>query len=305
MSIDINALDFMDSFDIQKAAVGIIGQGFVGSSMKAYFERKMKVLTYDKYKSGSGTLPDLLKESDIVFVCVPTPMNKDGSCHTGIVEDVLSDINITIHEIGRPLDSIIICLKSTVPPGFTEAARKTRPDMRIVFSPEFLTERNALSDMLQSNRIVVGGEDSDAVVVLRYFLAVDERRVDEGKCVLVQCDSTVAEMAKLYTNGILFTKVLFSNEVYAMCEKLNVQYDEVRSVSCLDKRIGSSHTTVPGPDGFKGAGGHCLIKDLHSLRTVARQLNVPEKIFTAVLERNVDVRELRDWELLKGRAVVE
>ena len=301
--MDINAPDFIESFDPQKATVGIIGQGFVGGAMKAYFERKLRVVAFDKFKSEFGTLDAVLKEADIIFVCVPTPMRPTGECYTGIVEACLQDIKVTAKQVGRPLDSFVIVMKSTIPPGFTRRMQEKHPHLRLPFSPEFLTEKNAIKDMIEGNRVVVGGDMDDAKIVLRYFLAVDERRVNEGKVLLVQCDSTVAEMVKLYTNGILFTKVLFSNDIYAVCQKLGIPYDEVRLVSCLDPRIGSSHTVVPGPDGHLGAGGHCFPKDMSSLKFEAARLGVPERMFTAVLERNAEVRDDKDWEKMKDRAV--
>lgn len=303
--MDINAPDFIDSFDPSKAVIGVIGQGFVGGAMKAYFERKLKVVAFDKYKSEFGTLEDVVKQADVIFVCVPTPMRPTGECYTGIVEACIQDVKVTAKLVGRPLDSFVIVVKSTVYPGFTVNMWDKHPDLRICFSPEFLTEKNAIRDMIEGNRIVVGGEMDDAKVVLRHFLALEERRVNEGKVLLVQCEPTVAEMVKLYTNGLLFTKVLFSNEVYALCQKLGIPYDEVRLVSCIDTRLGASHTVVPGPDGHLGAGGHCFPKDMSNLQFMAQKLGVPEKMFSAVLARNLEVRDDKDWEKMKDRAVTD
>ena len=302
--IDINATDFAETFDPSKATVGIIGQGFVGGAMKSYFERKIRVVAYDKYKPEFGTLDDVIKQAEVIFLCVPTPMRTTGECYTGIVEDCLQDIILTAEQVGRPLGSFVVVIKSTVPPGFTEKMWDRHPNLRTTFSPEFLTEKNAVKDMISANRVVVGGDLEDARVALRFFLAVDERRVDEGKCVLVQCHPTIAEMVKLFTNGILFTKILFANEIYAMCEKLGIPYDEVRMVSMLDSRIGS-HINVPGPDSQLGAGGHCFPKDLSNLVFEASRLGVDQKIFTTVLERNNQIRVQKDWEEMKDRAVTE
>lgn len=304
--IDINALDFNTTFDLKKATVGIIGQGFVGSAIKAYFDKhETRVVAYDKFKPEFGTLDDIIKEAEVVFVCVPTPMRQTGECYTGIVQSVLTDISNKAKEIGRPGNTFVVCIKSTLPPGFTKWAKEVWKDLRIVFSPEFLTEKNAVRDMLQANRVVVGGDNDDIKVVLQFFLAADARRVDEGKCLLVGCDPTVAEMVKLYTNGLLFTKVLFSNEVYKMCEGLGIPYEDVRVVSCIDPRIGPSHTIVPGHDGDLGAGGHCFPKDMTNLKFEAAKLGIPEKMFTAVLTRNEEIRKNKDWLEMADRAVTE
>jgi len=307
--LDINSSDFGNAFEPSKATVGIIGQGFVGGAMRAYFDRpvsgesgeKFNIVTYDKYTGGD--IKNVIEKAEVVFVCVPTPMRKTGECYTGIVESVLQDIVDTAKLVGRNMDTFVVCVKSTVWPGFTEEMKQRYPGMRLCFSPEFLTEKNAAGDMIASNRIVVGGEMDDASVVLQFFLVQDAARVDDGRCMLIRVEATVAEMVKLYTNGILFTKVLFSNEVYQLCKRLGIDYDDVRLVSCVDPRIGPSHTMVPGPDGFLGAGGHCFPKDMHNLKFIAEKVDVPEKMFSTVLQRNNELREEKDWEKMEDRAV--
>lgn len=304
--MDINAPDFAETFDKEKAVVGIIGQGFVGSAMKAYFEHhQMAVQAFDKFKQEFGTLDDVILKSDIIFVCVPTPMRQTGECYTGIVESVLDDIEAKAKELARPTNSFVVCIKSTLPPGFTDAQRLKRKNLRLVFSPEFLMEKTATKDMLEANRIVVGGHFDDTRIILHFFLAADKQRVDEGRVVLVHCDAAVAEMSKLFTNGLLFTKVVFANEIYKLCQALGIKYDEVRAVTSFDPRIGSSHTQVPGPDGFLGAGGHCFPKDMHNLAFVAEKRGIKERLFTTVLQRNGEVREEKDWEKMNDRAVTD
>lgn len=309
--IDINASDFNETFDPAKATVGIIGQGFVGGAMKAYFDRptqidsdkKFTVITYDKYKGGD--IKEVVSKSEVIFVCVPTPMRRSGECYTGIVESVLQDIVDTAKLVGRNLDSFVVCVKSTVWPGFNSSMKKRHSGLRLTFSPEFLTEKNAVQDMIGGNRVVVGGELDDSAVVLQFFLAQDYDRVEDGRCLLVRVEATIAEMVKLYTNGMLFTKVLFSNEIYQMCQRLGISYDDVRLVSCIDSRIGPSHTAVPGPDGFLGAGGHCFPKDMHNLKFMAKEMDIPERLFSAVLDRNDELREENDWEKMEDRAVTD
>ena len=98
--------------------IGIVGQGYVGTAIKSGFEKHYEIETYDKFSTSKSTvnLHDLVLLSDVIFVCVPTPMNKDGSCHTNIVEEVVLEINeISISSESKP----IVVIKSTVPPGTT------------------------------------------------------------------------------------------------------------------------------------------------------------------------------------------
>lgn len=309
--IDINATNFMQSFDIKNATVGIIGHGFVGRAVDEFFKGKAAVVVYDKAKPELQTLVDVVKSAEVIFVCVPTPMRHDGSCYTGFVEEVVGDVFRTAKELGRNLDSFVVVIKSTVPPGFTESMEEKYLPMRLTFSPEFLTEKNSVQDFKKTNRIIVGGDEDDALIVCKYFYEADPEMASVGpegeppRRIVLRTDSVTAEMVKLYANGMLTAKVMFSNEVYLICQKLGVTYDEVRSLACLDHRIGLGHTIVPGPDGELGFGGHCFPKDINSLRAVARELETGEKLFTAMIERNDELRKKRDWEDMKDRAVTD
>lgn len=303
--IDINATDFVKSFDMKKATVGIVGHGFVGKAVDEFFKGKCNVLVNDKMHPEFNTLREVVEKSEVIFSCVPTPMRKDGSCYTGYVEEVIKNIKETASELNRNLDSFVVVIKSTVYPGFVEDMQAKYLPMRIVFSPEFLTEKNSVEDFKNTNRIIVGGDEDDALVVCHYFLKADQKPVDEGKRLILQTDSTTSELVKLYANGILATKIMFSNEMYKICEKLGVKYEDVRMLACLDQRIGSGHTSVPGPDGSLGYGGHCFPKDLNNLRAFCKEIGVNEKVFSAVIERNDELRENRDWEDMKERAVTD
>ncbi|MHB8407893.1 MAG: Rossmann-fold NAD(P)-binding domain-containing protein [Acidiferrobacterales bacterium] len=306
--IDINAPDFLASFDLSKATVGLVGHGYVNKAVEAYFtsqKNKCNVRICDKDHPELGSLEDLVKEAELIFVAVPTPMRKDGSCYTGIVEKVVREIRNEAERQGRPTDSFIVILKSTVPPGFTAGLQKKNPDMRILFSPEFLTEKNSIADFVGTNRMIFGGDEEDALVACKYVAHVFPQKVMDNRLLLMRTEPTAAEMVKLFTNGILMTKVLFSNEIFQICKKLEVPFEEVRKLACLDRRIGASHTMVPGPDGHLGAGGHCFPKDIHSLQFVAKELGVQEKLITAVVERNEELREDKDWLQMKERAVTD
>lgn len=314
MSIDINAADYVQRFDPAQATVGVVGYGYVGRAVEQFFswhvdehndpKALFDVKVYDKAKPEMGTLADVVRLAEVIFICVPTPMRPDGSCHTGIVESVITDIVAEAGRQSRNTDSFVLVVKSTVYPGFTDDMKKKYP-VRLLFSPEFLTEKNSVEDFEKTNRIILGGDTEDARVVFKFFEAKLYERLATYACAVVNCDSAVAEMTKLFTNGILMTKVVFCNEMYQLCQKMGVNYAEVRQLAVLDRRIGESHTFVPGHDGQLGAGGHCFPKDINNLRNVCRQQGVPERLFTAVIERNNEVREVKDWEEMKGRAVID
>ena len=106
------------------------------------------------------------------------------------------------------------------------------------------------------------------------------------------------------TNSYLATKVSFANEMYSICEKFNMDYDKVVEYDTLDERLGVTHWSVPGPDGDFGFGGHCFPKDLNALISVADKFDLDVDVLRSVLNTNDKVRKDRDWEKMKGRAVV-
>ena len=312
--IDIQAKDFSEHFRISDGTVGQVGHGFIGDAVARLFGPHCRVLIYDKFKTGVeySSLDDLVRECEVIFVAVPTPMSPSGECHTGILESALQDIQNRAASVGRDLGAFVVVIKSTVPPGFTNRMQD-RFAMRIVLSPEFLTEAHAAEDFRTTNRVILGGDYEDAAVVFKYFEGVwpDRMRhtwVDhkDGIVDIIQCDPTVAEMVKLSANAHLAARVVLSNEIYLICERLGIPYDDVKRLSQLDPRIGLSHMDVPGSDGKRGFSGSCFPKDINNLASISRKLGLGENnIFRAVSARNVEFRPEKDWEQLKGRAVVD
>ena len=276
--------------------IGIIGQGFVGNAIYQKFKNYFDVLTYDlDSKLCNSTLENLCEKCETIFVCLPTPMNENGSCCTDIVEDCLKDIEI-LTSFEQKQKTIV--LKSTVSPGTTEKWNTEFSFLQIIFNPEFLTEVNAVSDFENQNRIILGGPRPQTTKLKQIYSKVFP------KAHIIKTNSTHAEMVKYLTNSFLATKVSFANEIYQICEKLKVDYDKVVEYATLDDRLGKTHWQVPGPDGDYGFGGHCLPKDLSALIHIAMKLDVDINVLNAVEEANDVVRKNRDWENMKGRAVV-
>ena len=275
--------------------IGIIGQGFVGNAIYQKFKNYFDVLTYDlDSKLCNSTLENLCEKCETIFVCLPTPMNENGSCCTDIVEDCLKDIEI-LTSFEQKQKTIV--LKSTVSPGTTEKWNTEFSFLQIIFNPEFLTEANAVSDFENQNRIILGGPRPQTTKLKQIYSKVFP------KAHIIKTNSTNAEMVKYLTNSFLATKVSFANEIYQICEKLKVDYDKVVEYATLDDRLGKTHWQVPGPDGDYGFGGHCLPKDLSALIHIAMKLDVDINVLNAVEEANDVVRKKRDWENMKGRAV--
>jgi len=285
--------------------IGIVGQGYVGTAIKVGFESYYELETYDKFDESKSTcigLSELVNTTDIIFVCVPTPMNKDGSCHTDIVEEVVGDIDKTVgfrdyNYVGWDKNKIVV-LKSTVPPGTTDRLHKKYKNVNVIFNPEFLTEANFIEDFKNQTRIILGGTREGTNLLRQIYSKVFPTAH------IIKTGSITAEMVKYMTNSYLATKVSFSNEIKQVCDKLDIDYDKVVEYATLDERLGKTHLGVPGPDGDLGFGGHCLPKDINALISVAHEFGIEPGVLEAAVETNDKVRKNRDWEEMKGRAVV-
>lgn len=271
--------------------IGIIGQGFVGNAVYQKFKNYYKINTYDLDKSRCNSTEQETLNNEIVFICLPTPMNADGSCNISIVEEALK----RVVEFGIAKTVVI---KSTITPGTTQYLNDKYQNIDVIFNPEFLTEANAIKDYENQNRIILGGPRPGTTLLKPIFSKVFP------KADIIKTDSTHAEMVKYLTNTFLSVKVSFANEIYQICEGLNVDYDKVVEYATYDNRLGKSHWSVPGPDGDFGFGGHCFPKDLAALIHLAENLNVTDNVLSAAEQTNIQVRTNRDWEKMKGRAVI-
>ena len=281
--------------------IGIVGQGFVGTAVNEGLKQYFEIETFDliEEKSTCKSIQELVDKTDLIFVCVPTPMQKDGSCYIDFVDDVLNKINeACCFEWGFSPKNVAI--KSTIPPGTTEMFNSKYKALDISFNPEFLTEANSIEDFKNQNRIIIGGPRTSSTAFKRIYAKVFP------KVPIVKTGSTTAEMVKYFTNCFLATKVSFANEMYEICNYLKIDYDKVVEYVKHDERIGNSHLDVPGPDGDFGYGGHCFPKDVRALLSVAWELesDVYPIMLEATNKKNDKIRNNRDWEKQKGRAVI-
>jgi UDPglucose 6-dehydrogenase len=274
--------------------LGIVGQGFVGRAVYNTMKDFYNVETYDiQQQSTCITLEELVEKSDVIFLCLPTPMKRSGSCDLSIVYSVVNSID----DMG--LEKVLV-IKSTVPPGTTEGLnRKVSKKTQIVFNPEFLTEANYLDDFKNQTRIIIGGPRPASTKVKNLYKKVFQSTP------IIKTGSTTAEMVKYFGNCFLATKVSFANEMKIYCDSIDIDYDKVVEYALYDQRIGDSHLQVPGPDGKSGFGGSCFPKDINALISEMRSKDISPMLLESVWKRNLIMRPEKDWENLKGRAVSE
>lgn len=274
-----------------KKNIGVIGNGFVGSALAAGFALDTNVYVYDvDRKKRVHPIGELARQSDFIFVCVPTPMKLEtGEIDLSIIRSVFANLK----KVEKKKDQIII-IKSTVTPNSLSRIIEENSELRIVFSPEFLTERSARLDFINSSRIILGGMPTDLDKVEEMF------RVRFPYTRIIKTDIATAQFIKYMANCFFATKVSFMNEMFQAASVLKVDWDQTMEGLLSDGRIGNSHVDVPGHDGYLGFGGKCFPKDLNAFIKLFEDIGVEPTIMKAVWEKNIEVRECRDWLEIKG-----
>ena len=281
--------------------IGIIGNGFVGGSVAFGFSPTSaslgtNVRIYDQDPSKTvDTFEDVVEKSDFIFVCLPTPMKKNGTCDLSIIESSLSEINN--FNSNKNLRSIII-LKSTIVPGTTKKFNQMFSNLDIIFNPEFLTEKSARMDFLTQSRIVLGGENKE---VLKKVEELYLNRFKNQNVIVM--NSVSSELVKYFCNIFFAVKVSFANEMFAIAEGIGADWEKVLQGVLSDGRIADTHLNVPGPDGKKGFGGSCFPKDINALITFCNENKIDIDVVKAAWKTNLKVRPEKDWEKLIGRAI--
>ena len=292
--------------------IGIVGRGFVGSAVEFGFSPQTgcdvdDLYIYDKDKSRSlHSLEDLVLYSDFIFLSVPTPSNEDGSINLSYVEDALQRISEITAEIEQEISPVptdldnIVLIRSTVTPGTTKSLQQKYQNLRLVFNPEFLTERSANFDFISQPRFILGGKKNHTSKVEKLF------RHRFGKTIsIIKTDFQTAELVKYACNTFFATKISFLNEIKLIAEKVGANWEDVIESLIRDGRVGNSHLNVPGPDGKLGFGGSCFPKDIMALIAFAKQKGIEPHTLNGVWETNLNVRPEKDWENLLGRAIVD
>ena len=267
--------------------VGVIGNGFVGEAITFAFSSVSDVLVYDIDPLRTKDKLTEVHCCDFVFICVPTPMFKDGTQDSSYVEKVFE----------KATEKPIYILKSTVLPGTTDSLLEKFKNLKIIFSPEFLTERSAKLDMLTQSRIILGGEISLTESVKKLFIKMFKSKN------IIQTDSKTAELIKYMNNTFFATKVSIMNEFKLICDKIGANWKDALGGFISDGRIGDSHLNVPGHDGMLGYGGTCFPKDVNALLSFAKMHDIKLHTIQGGWKTNLNVRPEKEWETKNGRSV--
>lgn len=268
--------------------IGIIGNGFVGKATQLLKCENINIWVYDIVPElciPNGLQFEELIKCDLVFLCLPTPMNVDGSCYTKLLEDTIIRF--------KKLNYNNIVVRSTVPINFCK-------QYDVFFMPEFLTEANWKQDFIENKKWVFGLIGNESDVPFKNTITELINNAYQAKCIqsneIIFMESNEAEMVKIIKNTYLATKVGFFNEMYDIAQKLNINYDKVINVVKTDERIGLTHMKVPGYNNLKGYGGTCFPKDTNSLYALMNSNEIKSYYIQNSLNRNeFHDRKQREW----------
>lgn len=258
--------------------IGIIGLGFVGKATLNGLNNDVETLLIDP-KLDTCTKQLEAFNPNFVFVCVPTPMGENGSINANILMDVLNDIE-------RYCPETITIIKSTVTPDIIKSVMNSK--INLVYNPEFLRERTAEEDFINSKMIIFGGSKDNCKKTADLY-----KNYTKCKCSDYQfMPADKASLLKYTVNSFLAAKVLFFNEIHYLFERLdtNMSWQDFISVLQLDSRIGNSHMDVPGPDGRYGFGGACFPKDTSALYEFSKSHEANLELLKKAIEKNNSIR---------------
>lgn len=276
---------------MRKKTIGLVGRGFVGGALYEGFKNHFNIEVYDldETKRTCSNLNELVGKTDTIFLALPTPMILNlGECDTKILESVLNQLD-------RICEKHNIVIKSTTPPNKIEEYEKKYKHLNIIANPEFLRESSAVEDFLNQDRIILGGKMLGTITKIYKTVFPDVP--------IYKTNAKTAMASKYFINCFLATKVSFANEFRQVMEALNIEYNQVKELALLDKRIGKSHLDSPGSDKLYGFSKSCFPKDLNEIKYLGDQFGVDTKVLDAAWNKNLEVRPEKDWEQEVGRAV--
>ena len=294
--------------------IGIIGTGYVGlvtgtcfaesgndvycmdnnpkvvetlrKGISTIYEPQLEELVQKNIKENrlffTNSLEETVGKSQIIFLCLPTPPNEDGSADLTHVLNVSENIAKLLKE------RKIIVAKSTVPVGTSDKIKDifkkySKHEINYAFNPEFLKEGAAVNDFMSPDRVVVGSKSETAIEAMEELYSAFMRTSDR----FIVMDERSSEITKYAANSMLATRISFMNDIALLCEKVNADIDSVRLGMSTDSRIGDKFLFA----GI-GYGGSCFPKDVKALIKTGEECNVDFKILKAVEEININQRQL-------------
>jgi UDPglucose 6-dehydrogenase len=283
--------------------IGIVGYGVVGKAVEYGFESLSDIYIYDPLYVDNeedkfmSSIEEVMRKSRIVFVCVPTPMTEvaGGPFDSTVIDSVMKEVGEASAQWDLPP---VVVIESAVIPSKIKQYIKDYPKIRLVVSPEYLTEKEPFDKFINPDCRILGGSPEDTSEVQSAFEVFSIcKRCDVG-----YCDAIGAAVIKYMENSFLAMKVSFMNQFYDLLKESGseTEWNHLARIFHFDSRMGNSHYKIPGHDGDRGWGGKCLPKDINAIIYEAKKLGCDLTIMEEVWKYNLENREDINWAKIKG-----
>jgi len=253
--------------------VGIIGVGFVGSAVRHGLTRIGHDISVFDIKMPETSLDSVL-DTEVVFICVPTPSTQDGTCDTSIVEK-------TVDALAAAQYPGLVTIKSTVEPGTTDRLAKKHPKLRLSFCPEFLRERAMYVDFVENHDVcIIGAHTVEDMEIIRQVHDPLPKHV-------AHVSPLEAEFAKYFMNVFNALRIVFANQFYDVCKVAGADYKKVKNAMVKHRNVQDVYLDCN--ENFRGFGGSCLPKDTSAFAQYVNKVLGTEwglSLFEGIVEIN-------------------
>lgn len=249
--------------------IGIIGVGVVGSALRYGFLKLGHEVVVHDVKLRTNI--EAVLETQVVYLCLPTPPSENGSCDTIIVRSVVAELAALEYQG-------VVVIKSTVSPGTTKSLQQQYQQLEIACVPEFLRERVALPDFIENQDVcIIGTDGPDTYETIKSSHGSLPKKFRHVRPI-------EAELAKYFCNAYNAMHITFANNFYEVCQKLEADYDQLKNSVVLHTHIHDKYLDCN--QNLRGFGGNCLPKDARALVNIAKHLGLDVRLFEAILEDN-------------------
>lgn len=254
--------------------IGIIGKGVIGTAnSEGFIHLGHDVFVHDPKL---GTEIQVVIDTEIVFICVPTPTSEIGECDTSIVETVLQELKAASYEG-------IIAIRSTIIPGTTKKLQAQFPNLEIAYVPEFLRERSATQDFIENHTVLAIGSENPTTVdkIIKCHGDLPEN--------IEKLTSTEAEVLKYFNNVYASLRIIFANNIFEICERLGADYNKVKNTYVKTGKLGDMYLDVN--ENLRGYAGPCLPKDTLALATLMREKGIEFGLIEQIHQDNAKLKK--------------
>lgn len=282
---------------MSKQSINIIGYGYVGSAMGHLCEKNdIEFNVYDiQKKEGKfnyfNNIIDLVKcsennsEINFYIIAVPTNSDSEGNCDISIVKSVLESLKNNVTK------ETYVIIKSTIVPGTSKELSEKYTNFDVIFCPEFLTQKNYLNDIYNAKFVLLGIPNKFNMTKYQKILNVIRTFYKHNTQIDILIRSyEECELFKYILNTYFGIKITFFNEIYDLCKKMNVDYQNLKELFSLDPRVGDYGITVPGDHG-RGYHGVCIPKEVRGMIKLQEKLGLSSELMSCIDKRNNDFRK--------------